>query len=169
MNNIYLVGFMGTGKSAAGGQLAKRKNWQFVDLDDLIVLREKRSIAEIFAKDKEPYFRKVEKKALKEVARQDNFVVACGGGIIIDKDNIKIMKQTGRLICLCASPKVIFKRLAGDLTRPLLRVADPLERIELLLKLRAPYYMQADTTVDTSRLSVKQVASKLYKLTLEKK
>ena len=89
--NIYLVGFMGTGKTSVGKELAEKKKWQFVDLDELIELREKRRIADIFAKEGQPYFRKVEKKVLGEVAAQKNFVVACGGGIVTDKDNIKIM------------------------------------------------------------------------------
>ena len=93
MKNIYLVGFMGTGKSAVGSELAKNKQWRFVDLDELIELKEKRSIPDIFAQDGEPYFRRLEKQALKEVSREKEFVVACGGGIVVALENIKIMKD----------------------------------------------------------------------------
>ncbi len=169
MKNIYLVGFMGTGKTAVGRELAKKKKWQFVDLDDLIELREKRATLEIFAKEGEPYFRKVEKQVLRDVARENKFVVACGGGIVIDRDNIEIMKRTGIVICLSASPEIILKRTQSATHRPLLNVARPKKQIELLLKLRAPYYALADKTIDTSRISVKEVVDKVLKLISKKK
>ena len=124
---------------------------------------------DIFAKDGEPYFRKVEKKILKQVATQKKFVVACGGGVVLDKDNIKLMKKSGMVICLCATCVEILKRISGSTHRPILNVKKPRERIELLLKMRAPYYMQADKTIDTSGLSVKQVVGKISRILLKKK
>lgn len=167
--NIYLVGFMGTGKTTVGKLLAEKQGWNFIDLDDLIELKEQRRIVDIFAKEGEPYFRKIEKKILKEVATQKKFVVACGGGIVLDKENIKIMKKTGKVICLCASCQAILKRVSSSTARPILNVAKPKERIELLLKMRAPYYMQADKMIDTSKLSVKQVVAKISKILTAKK
>lgn len=167
--NIYLVGFMGTGKSSVGRELAKRKKWQFVDLDELIELKEKRTIREIFAKDAEAYFRRVEKKVLKEVATQKNFVVACGGGIVLDKDNIKIMNETGVVICLTAAPDVILMRVSGYMHRPLLNVPNPKGQIEHLLKLRAPFYAQADKTIDTSKYSIIKAADRILKFISPKK
>jgi len=160
---------MGTGKTAVGRELAKKKKWQFVDLDELIELREKRTIGDIFAKEGEPYFRRLEKRTLREVAREKKFVVACGGGIVLDKDNIKIMKETGIIICLKATPEVILKRTAAYTHRPLLNVKDPKKQIELLLKLRAPYYALADKTIDTSKISVREVMGKVLKLISKKK
>jgi len=167
--NIYLIGFMGTGKTSVGRALAQLKKWNFVDLDELIELREQRRIVDIFAKEGEPYFRKIEKKVLKEVATQKKFVVACGGGIVLDPDNIKLMKKTGKLICLSAACDTILKRVCSSSLRPILNVAKPKERIELLLKMRAPYYLQADKTIDTSGFSVKQVASKIARMLAAKK
>lgn len=161
MKNIYLVGFMGTGKSAVGKELAKKMKWQFMDLDELIELKEKQPIADIFAKKGEPYFRKLEKKVLVEVSKENNFVIACGGGIVIDPDNIETMKKTGVIICLKAAPSVILKRTSGYGHRPLLNVKDPKKQTELLLKLRAPYYAKADKTVDTSNISAKEAAGKI--------
>ena len=86
---------MGTGKTSAGKEVAKKKKWQFVDLDELIELQEKRSISDIFAKDGEPHFRKIERNVLTKVSKEENFVVACGGGIVLDKENIKVMKEEG--------------------------------------------------------------------------
>lgn len=165
MGNIYLVGFMATGKTAVGKELARKKKWQFVDLDELIELKEKRVISDIFAKEGEAYFRRIEKLTLKEVAKEKKFVVACGGGIVIDPDNISVMKRTGTLICMVASPEIILERLRDSSHRPLLNVANPKKQVELLLKLRAPYYAQADRTIDTSKFSIKEVVAKIIKLT----
>jgi shikimate kinase len=167
--NIYIVGFMGTGKTSVGRQLAKKKKWNFVDLDELIELQQQRRVVDIFAKEGEAYFRKIEKKALKQVSGQDKFIVAGGGGVVLDPDNIKLMKKTGVLICLCANCQTILKRVSGSTQRPILNVEKPRERIELLLKMRAPYYMQADKSIDTSRLSISQVVAKIIKLLAVKK
>lgn len=181
--NIYLVGFMGTGKTSVGRHLAMEKNrpksrglascsrsqWNFIDLDELIELQQQRRIVDIFAQEGEPYFRKIEKKLLKQVSTQNKFVVACGGGVVLDKTNIKLMKKSGILICLCASCDQILKRVSSNALRPILNVANPKERIELLLKMRAPYYQQADYAIDTSDLSVKQVVSKIIKILVNKK
>ena len=155
---------MGTGKTSVGKLLAKKTKRQFVDLDELIQLREKRLIADIFTKDGEPYFRRIEKQVLKEVAKEKKFVVACGGGIVLDKENIKTMKETGLMICLTATPEVIWERTRLHAYRPLLKVTNPKKQIELLLKLRAPHYAQADKTIDTSKISVKEVREKILKL-----
>ena len=155
---------MGTGKTAVGRALAKQKKWSFLDLDELIELKEKRTIPDIFAQSGEPYFRRIESSCLAEVAKEKKFVVACGGGIVINKYNIEIMKKTGIIICLSASPDTILERTKAERHRPLLNVADPKRQIELLLKLRAPYYAQADKTIDTSRMSVRGVADKIVKL-----
>lgn len=167
--NLYLVGFMGTGKTSVGKELAAAKGLHFVDLDELIELKEKRSIPDIFVKEGEPYFRKVEKVVLKEVAGQRGFVVGCGGGVVIDPENIKIMKDSGVVICLTATPEVILKRTAGYVHRPLLNVGNRKKQVELLLKLRAPYYARADKCIDTSKISVKAVAAKIAKMISVKK
>lgn len=169
MPNIYLVGFMGTGKTSVGKLLAKEKKWQFVDLDDLIEFRQRRRIADIFTKEGEKYFRRIEKETLKEAAKEKNFVIACGGGAVIDPDNIKTMKKTGAVVCLVASPEEILKRTASESHRPLLNVANPKKQIELLLKLRAPYYILADKTLDTTGISIQEVVKRINKVLLPRK
>lgn len=169
MKNIYLVGFMGTGKTTVGRLLARRKKCHFVDLDDLIELKEKRRILDIFAQSGEPYFRKKEKEALKEVAKEKGFIVACGGGVVMDKENIGIMKDSGTLICLSAQPEVILKRTQGFGHRPLLQVKDPARQIQLLMRLRAPYYAQAHKTIDTSKIPAEEVTQRIAKLCIKRK
>ncbi|MFA6216838.1 MAG: shikimate kinase [Candidatus Omnitrophota bacterium] len=164
MKNIFLIGFMGTGKTSVGKKLARDKQWQFVDLDDRIEAKEKRKIADIFTQDGEPYFRQVEKQVLREVSLGSDLVVACGGGIVIDTENIQIMKKAGILVCLTAPAEVIIERTKGFAHRPLLNVPDPKEKIESLLKQRLPSYKLADVCVDTSGVSVGEVAEKISRI-----
>lgn len=152
---------MGTGKTAVGKELAKKKKWRFVDLDELIELKEKRPIPEIFAKNGETYFRKIEKETLARISCKDSLVVSCGGGIVLDSDNVRVMKKSGAMVCLTASAEVILERTKVFKHRPLLNVPNPKERVEALLKERAPFYSQADIIVDTSYLDVEGVARKI--------
>lgn len=156
---------MGTGKTTIGKELALKKKWHFLDLDNLIELREGKTISDIFADKGEPYFRRLEKRVLREVSKEKRFVVACGGGIVIDKENLKIMKETGLVVCLGATPEVILKRTSACSHRPLLNVTDPKKQIELLLKLRAPFYAQSDKTIDTSKLTTEKIVEKILKVT----
>ncbi len=155
---------MGTGKTTVGRELAKKKKWRFADLDELIELREGKTVSDIFSKKGESYFRILEKRVLKEVSSQGKFVVACGGGVVINKENIKRMKESGVMICLKADPSVILKRTSRAANRPLLNAGNPKERISLLLKLRAPYYAMANRCIDTSKLSVKEIVEKIVKI-----
>jgi len=156
---------MATGKTTLGREIARKKKWSFLDLDELITLREKRSIADIFAKYGEDYFRRIEKRVLKEVAKEDKFVVACGGGIVMDKKNIEVMQESGEVVCLAASIEEILKRTRGHSYRPLLNVKDPGKQIELLLKLRQPFYAQIKKSVDTSKYTIKQATERILKIT----
>ncbi len=156
---------MATGKSAVGRILAAKKKWHFLDLDEFIELNQKRAISDIFAKQGEAYFRRIEKRTLREISREKKFVIACGGGIVLDKENIQVMKQTGEMVCLSASTDVILKRAKGYTHRPLLNVGDQRPRIEALLKFRQPFYNQADFIIDTSKLSVEQVVKKILQIT----
>lgn len=157
MNNIYLTGFMGTGKTSVGELLAQRTGWSFVDLDVRIAERQGMSIADIFARKGESFFRALEKKILKETAGLTEQVVSCGGGIVLDPENRTLMKRTGRIVCLTARPEVILERTRESLHRPLLNVKDPVQKIAELLGERAACYAQADLMVDTSELNIRQV------------
>ena len=169
MRNIYLIGFMGTGKTTVGRELARRAARPFLDLDDLIELTARRSISDIFAKEGEAAFRRLEKKILAQASREKGFVIACGGGIVMDQDNIRTMKDTGTIICLVATPQVILQRTRAQAHRPLLNVSDPEKQIDLLLKLRAPYYAQADKVVDTAQLTPAQVVDRIIRAGAAKK
>ncbi|MCG8431914.1 MAG: shikimate kinase [Candidatus Omnitrophica bacterium] len=161
MKNIYLVGFMGTGKSSVGAALAQRFDAEFMDMDTLIEERQQRPITDIFAECGEAYFRRQEKELLKEVSLKEQRVISCGGGIVIDPENIALMKEKGTVVCLTARPEVILARTRGWTHRPLLNVEDPAKEIARLLTRRAACYAQADVTIDTSELSLEEVVEKV--------
>jgi len=157
MKNLYIVGFMGTGKTVAGRALSKKLRSDFVDLDACIEEKAGASIADIFRANGEEYFRSLEKQALLAASVKKGAVVSCGGGIVIDPDNMALMKETGICICLSASPQEILKRIGATNHRPLLHNADPLDRIQKLLSDRDSYYRQADVIIDTTNLSVEEI------------
>jgi len=156
--NIYIVGFMGTGKTSAGRLVAGRLGHEFVDMDTLIAEREKRSIPDIFGQSGESYFRALEKEIVAELARKQGVVVSCGGGTFVDPENIALLKKTGTVVCLTSTPEKILERTKKYVHRPLLNVPDPLGRIRKLLEARRPAYAQAHHTIDADRLSVEQTA-----------
>lgn len=160
--NIYLLGFMTTGKSKVGRILAKQLGWQFIDTDAEIENSAGRSIAEIFANEGEVYFREQEKQAVNLVAKLKNCVVALGGGAIVDEENWKKISQTGLTIRLKASPEVVLARTMDKNNRPLLSAIDKdkkLERIKAMMDAREPYYARADLHfVSTEKEPPKSVA-----------
>ncbi len=155
---------MGTGKTTVGKLLAKRLRREFVEMDEEIEKREKKKIVDIFSQYGEAYFRKVEKNMLREISQKDNLVISCGGGIVIDEENIRVMKGTGVMVCLEATPEVIYQRTKKDTHRPLLNVPDPLSRIKELLSLREPYYQKAEYFLDTSNISPEEIVEKIVEL-----
>jgi len=162
--NIALVGFMGAGKTVVGKALARHLGMIFVDSDESIVEKERRSINDIFAKDGEPYFRKVEKEVIKEISQRDGLVIACGGGVVLDKDNMSNLHRNGVVIYLQTSADVIFERTKNYDHRPLLNVENPKKQIEDILKTRAPFYSQAEYTIDTSKLTIDEVVNKILEI-----
>lgn len=161
--NIYLVGMMGTGKTETAKLLAKRLGSVFVDMDDLIEAREGMPILKIFKLRGEPYFRKVEKEVLADLADKEGLVVACGGGAFVDPENIGMFKSSGTVVCLASSPETILERTSRFAHRPLINVEDPLGRIRELLSKRMPSYAQAHCTIDCDKLSVEETAEEVAK------
>jgi shikimate kinase len=160
--NIVLVGFMGTGKSAVGERLAVVLGWPFLDTDAVIEERAGCRIAEIFARAGEPGFRDQESAVVAEAAARDRAVIATGGGALGREENVACLKTHGRLVCLTARPEVILERTHPWGDRPLLATAsDPRQAVERLLCGRAPLYALADLTIDTSDLTVEEVAGRI--------
>jgi shikimate kinase len=166
-SNIALIGFMGTGKTAIGAKLAELLDKEFFEMDEMIVEKAGKSIPEIFAEDGEIRFRELEMQICKEASQREDVVIACGGGVVLNKLNIDYLKLSAVVICLKTSPKVIFQRISkdGKETRPLLNKPDPMSEIHKLLDFRAPFYNAAtDHQIETSNLDVDEVVEKICKI-----
>jgi shikimate kinase len=162
--NIVLVGFMGTGKTRIGQDLAKQLELDFVDMDDAIVERAGKPIPEIFADEGEPHFRMLEREVVMTLSSQAGCVVATGGGVVLNPDNISDFSKSGLVICLSASPEVILSRVEHDTNRPLLFADDKMEKIQTLLKSRQALYDAIPNQIDTSDLTADEVVSRIVAL-----
>lgn len=118
--NIALIGLMGSGKTTIGRELAKALEMNFIDIDFIITTRENRSISDIFNQKGEVYFRKLEREIIDEESKENNIVIATGGGAIIDNSNIKNLKKTSYVIYLNSSLDCIYERVKNGRNRPLL-------------------------------------------------
>ncbi|MDD5583941.1 MAG: shikimate kinase [Candidatus Omnitrophica bacterium] len=164
MKNIYLVGFMGTGKTTAGQIVAETLHKEFLETDERIEQEQGKKISEIFATQGQAYFRTLEKELLAAIASKTDRIVSCGGGLICDEDNIRIMRASGTIITLKASPKTIYERTKKYTHRPLLNVKDPLSVITKLLAEREVFYSRAHFSVDTENIAPPQVAAAIIKI-----
>lgn len=164
MRNIVLIGFMGTGKTTIATTLAHRLKMRYVSTDDLIEKKEKRTINEIFTKSGEEYFRDVESSVIKEVAAMENVVIDAGGGAVIREDNLANLKSCGIVICLMADEETIIERTKKYKHRPLLNVENPKRKLRELLAKRASFYAKADYTIDTGKLTIRQVVEKIVEI-----
>jgi shikimate kinase len=157
--NLVLVGFMGAGKSEVGKHLAAKRQRQFVDTDELIESRTGLSISKIFEEKGEPYFRKLEREVVSEVAAKDQLVISCGGGAIFHYDNLNKLKKNGVIVYLRAPLEVLIERLKDTSDRPLLKSPQPHLEVKKLFEARRDGYEKAaDLVVDTAELSPEEVA-----------
>lgn len=162
MNNIYLVGFMGCGKSAIGRVLARMTYRRFMDTDALIVEREGMPISQIFEEKGEAYFRRVETEVLKKLTKEKKRIISCGGGVAMRIENVEEMRRGGHIVLLSAKPETILKRVARDENRPLLKGRKTIEGITELMEARLPHYQAAaDITVATDDRSMEDIAAEI--------
>ena len=160
-SSIALIGFMGVGKTVVGKALAKKLNKEFVELDYLIEQKAGKTIPEIFEQEGEIAFRELEIEITREVTNENNQVIACGGGVVLNKINIDRLKEDSLIVYLMASPKVILKRVSNGGERPVLKVID-LATIQELLQYRQPFYERAaDFKINTSKMDVNSIAEQI--------
>lgn len=166
MNCIILIGFMASGKSTVGQILANKLKMNFIDTDTMIETSSGKSISAIFEDSGEEFFRDLETAAARTISIMDDSVVATGGGIIKREENIRLLKNTGKLVYLSADLTAIRSRLSAEeiKKRPLLRDADENDSIQSVFKTRAALYAQAaDIIIDTDKLSAEDVAELITK------
>jgi len=165
MNNVILIGFMGSGKSSVGKVLADKLERKFIDMDDEIELGEEKSINDIFAEYGEDHFREIETNYLEKLLTKKNKVISTGGGVILREENISILKRIGTVIFLHTTFESLLKNLEGDKQRPLLQSDDVEQVIKNLLNKREPiYFNAASMIIQTSEKSVEDIADEIIKL-----
>lgn len=163
-NNVYLVGLMGAGKTTIGRTLAKRLALAFIDSDREIEERTGVSIPTIFEIEGEDGFRRREASVIGDLARLSGQVVATGGGAVLRPENRANLRASGFVVYLNVPPQILWERTRHDRNRPLLRVADPLARLNELYTQRDPYYREvADLIVDGGRGSASGILQLLTK------
>jgi shikimate kinase len=161
IQNLALIGFMGTGKSCVGRMAAEALHFTFLDTDTVIEARAGKSISEIFKQDGEPVFRELERRIVEELTRRKRTVIATGGGLPAEPANLASLKTHALVVCLWAGPETILERVGGHDHRPLLNEPDPLKKIQELLAARGPFYKQADVLVNTEMRSQREVAQQV--------
>jgi shikimate kinase len=158
---IVLIGFMGSGKSSVGRELAARTGLPRYDTDEMVSARYGLPIAEIFAQHGEEAFRAAETEALGQVPERPAIVVT-GGGIVLRPENVERLRRFGIIAHLLADEETLLERVSRRKTRPLLRTEDPRATLAEMLRVRGPLYHQAaDLTVDTSELRHEEVADRI--------
>jgi shikimate kinase len=165
---IYLIGFMGCGKSHIGKELALLMKYKFIDIDEYISLANKKSVNEIFEKKGEDFFRKEEKKAIRKISEMKNMVVAAGGGLPCFNDNMNWMNENGITVYLEASPQFLYHRLFTEKkTRPLISNIGDIELVDFItgkLLERKEFYEQAQIIVSAEKMNIKKLKEKILKL-----
>ncbi len=168
LSRLFLTGLSGTGKSSLAPLVAEALGWRAIDVDVLVEQDAGCAIAEIFARDGEPRFRELEVLALQRVAREENAVIATGGGALLSAKNRRLIGERGFLICLDAPPEALFARLQSEGSpvseRPLLAGPDPLDRLTELKASRAKFYALADATIETEGRALGDVAGEIVGL-----
>lgn len=160
--HIFLIGFMGAGKSSTSRLLSRMLNVREVDTDALIVEKEGSQISDIFAEKGEEYFRNLETGILDDIKRMKPCIVSCGGGMALRQVNVEKMQELGRIVLLSASPETIYSHVKDSLSRPLLNGNMNIPYIKKLMDARIPKYLAAaDTVIETDGLELKEVAAKI--------
>ncbi len=158
MKNIVLTGFMATGKSSVGKDLAAKLNISFVDSDEFIEKKLNKKIKDIFKENGEQYFRQQETEAIEELSNLTSCVISCGGGVVLNKYNIDLLRKNGIIVNLYASAQEIYKRIANNKDRPLLQNTS-IDKIQELMNYRKKFYENCDISIKTDNLSIDQVTN----------
>lgn len=162
--NITITGFMGTGKSAVAKQLACKLKMEYIDMDQIIEESQGISIADIFSRYGENYFRQQENRLVKELSQKENMVIATGGGTFLFPENTRILSQKGSIICLYANSQTIYNRVKKKNDRPLLNGENILDKINHLLKERKKIYDNIKWKIDTTNFTTQEVVDKIINL-----
>lgn len=160
--HIFLIGFMGCGKSTNAAQLARMTGARQLEMDQEIVLSQGMEIADIFAVHGETYFRDLETELLRDLRGREPMVVSCGGGAVLREENVELMKAAGTIVLLSARPETIFERVRHSTERPVLNGNMNLPYIRELMEKRRPRYeAAADKTVATDGRTAEEICMEI--------
>lgn len=172
---IYLNGFMASGKSTIGPILANTLGWEFYDLDRVIEEEMGKKIVDIFKDEGEKFFRDKETETLRRLSQMHEVVISLGGGTSVHNNNLDIIKKTGKIVYLKASPEALYKRLRYKRDRPMFNneaEQDSKEKFKAkitnLLDQRSPFYENADLIIDTDDYPLGLTVDKIAKILLKK-
>ena len=162
VKNVFLIGFMGCGKSTVAAFMAQHYNLSVIEMDHKIEEVEGMSIPDIFEHKGEAHFRDAETRLLQEISIQDSQVISCGGGVVLRNENVATMKQGGVVVYLTAKPETILERVKEDNNRPLLRGNKNVSTIsEMMEKREEKYKCAADITVSTDGKTPEQICGEV--------
>jgi shikimate kinase len=164
MKNIVLTGFMGTGKTVVGRELSRMLNMRVLDVDTEIELSQKMTIKDIFKTYGEGHFRDIETETIKRLSSDEDIIISTGGGAVLRKENVDILREKGIVFCMQASPETILKRTGRSRKRPLLNVEDPMVKIKELLDYRRPFYEKAGILINTDGRTPLQIAEEIAEI-----
>lgn len=160
--HIYLIGFMGTGKSTVSKALKKKLGWKEIDVDAMIVREQKMPISDIFAAHGEEHFRDIETEAMERIGTMEASIVSCGGGAVLRSQNVENMKKSGTIVLLTATARTVYQRVKGSKDRPILNGHMNAEYIEQLMEKRRDVYERAcDLSVSTDGKTPDQIAGEI--------
>lgn len=165
MEKIYLIGFMGAGKSTIGKLLAKKLIYEFIDMDGLFEKRFALTIKDFFENFGESYFRDKERDLLHEVKNMEKVVIATGGGLPVFYDNMDVMKQTGFVVYLKVDGKTLIDRVMAqnEKNKRPLAISNTKKELFSLLKKREPYYLKANITIDCNEKFPQKIVDEIIK------
>ena len=163
--HIFLIGFMGCGKSTNAACLAEMTGARQVEMDQMIVENEGMAIADIFKEKGEPYFRKLETELIKSFAGVEPAVISCGGGAVLKEENVRLMKESGKIVLLTAEPGTIYERVKDSTERPVLNGNMNVSYIKDLMEKRRPKYeAAADVKVATDGKTAKEICGEILEV-----
>jgi shikimate kinase len=163
-NNIFLIGFMGAGKSTIARTLQAQYDMKLVEMDEQIEAEEGMKISEIFAQKGESYFRSLETQMLESMQHQEHTVVSCGGGVPMRECNVEAMRKSGKIVYLSAKPETIYERVRHFHTRPLLEGNMNVDYITQLMDMRMPKYLSAaDFIVETDGKQAEEISEEIVR------
>lgn len=162
MKNIFLIGFMGAGKSAVARALKQNCKMNLIEMDEQIEAEQGKKISEIFSEEGEEFFRNLETQLLLRLQQHENMVVSCGGGVPMRSANIQAMKKSGSIIYLSASAQTVYRRVKDSHTRPLLEGNMNVAYIEQLMEKRLPRYLEAaDRVIAVDGKSIAEICREI--------